>query len=120
MNIHDYIWLAVSAALGLAIHTLAKINSLYKKARASNSEFSFGKYFKDEVISLTISILSITAMVVILPELLHLNPKILGVELTYFVRAAFLLWGYSSNDALVRTLGRASKKMNSEVAEKLK
>jgi hypothetical protein len=120
MNIEDYIWISMCALLGLIIHTLVKINSLYKKARASKSEFNYGGYFKDEKISLAISILSIVAMVVVLPELLHLNPKILGLELTLFVRAAFLLWGYCSNDLLVRILGRASDKINKEVEEKLK
>jgi hypothetical protein len=120
MTLEDYIWCSVAALLGWALHTLVKMRSLDQKAKAAKETFNIGKYFLDEKFSIGISILSIAFLLIVLSEVFHFNPKIAGIEVVYAVRTLCTVWGYASNDLVIRLLGGASKKLNAVIDEKTK
>lgn len=105
----------IAGVIGILLQALFKIQSLKKKAKAGNVEFSTKQYFQDDFIVL------LTSFVIVIAAVFLLGDK--GVKdyedwYTNWPRACFILLGYSANDFGGRVLGQASAKINSVIDKK--
>lgn len=96
--------LLLSGLLGMLFHLLAKMQTLKRDFNVANQEFVYGKFFKEEFISILSSIVFIVIMAFVLPEILTFKP-----EVEDYVRILFVMGGALGSWAFGYFLGKSKK-----------
>lgn len=113
MTLHLYLACFAIALIGMALNTALKMKSLQDKARAANVEFKPGKYFSDDWLSITASLLTIIMFLLFLDNILKWKPAVID-----YVKIGFAFIGYTGSDIASRLFGVVNKKINNVIDTK--
>ncbi len=113
MDLILYIKCFLVAVIGFAIFTGLKMKSMQDKARSGNIQFSAKDYFKDDWISICVSLLTIIMFLLFIDEILNLKPAMIN-----YVLMGFAFVGYTSSDIASRLFSVANKRLNKAIDEK--
>lgn len=107
MTPSNYIECFFVALLGMAISTLLILNSLSRKAKKANLQFSISSYFHDEVFVMAANFLWIITAMLCINWLTAWKP-----EWKNFVVPSFFFIGYLGSDVASRLASVANAKLN--------
>jgi hypothetical protein len=101
---------------GIVFQIGFKIRAIKEKATAGNMDFTAGDYFKNDYISILLSIAAVAALVFFIEDTMNYygNNKFVSPLL----KLIFATVGYSGADIAARLLGRSSKMVNRIIDEK--
>jgi uncharacterized protein YacL len=111
-----YIICFLIGLIGVAFQIIFKIRSLIEKANVGNIRFNWKDYFKQDMFSIILSLLSILLAEFFIRDTLEYyeNSKI-AMPL---IKLTFATLGYAGADISSRLFGRASKMLNSIIDKK--
>lgn len=104
MNLILLIQCTAIGLIGLAIHVLLRLQKMKQLALKSNVTFSVNEYFKQESLSLIISLLVLIVSVMGIDELINWQPYILK-----FVKWFFLVIGFAGDNIVFAFLSKTEK-----------
>lgn len=110
MNLTTYVECFFVALLGMAISTLLILNSLKRKAKKANLEFSIKTYFKDEVFVMAANFLWIIVAMLCINWLTNWKP-----EWKNFIVPGFFFIGYLGSDVASRLASVANARLNKAI-----
>jgi hypothetical protein len=108
-----YLHLFLVALIGFLLHTLIKLRSLSQKAKVGNIPFSVWQYFRDDSLSVAISLTSIVLAVYAADEIIGWHESLEGKS-----KVLFAFYGYVSNDIVSKVFGSYSKIMDRVIDKK--
>jgi hypothetical protein len=86
------------------------MKSLQDKAKAANLVFNPGRYFREDWLSITASILTIVLFLLFLDNILKWKPVIVD-----YIKIGFAFVGYTGSDIASRLFGVVNKKINNVI-----
>jgi hypothetical protein len=98
------------ALVGMALQTVLKMKSLQDKARAANLEFKPWRYFREDWLSITASVLTIILFLLFLDNILKWKPAIVD-----YIKIGFAFVGYTGSDIASRLFGVINKRINNAI-----
>lgn len=111
-----YIVCFLIGLIGVAFQIIFKIRSLIEKATVGNIRFNWKDYFKQDMFSIILSLLSIVlAEFFIRDTLMYVENHTLAMPL---IKLTFATLGYAGADISSRLFGRASKMLNAIIDKK--
>lgn len=111
MTTLTYLWCFIAGLLGMLFHIFAvSMPAVKTRATVANMQFTYGCYFKDEAAAIIANLLTILILLVTLNELVAFKPEVIP-----WLKAAFVLVGYTGSSLLITVLGKASGKINTVV-----
>jgi len=113
MSLSIYFQCFLVALIGWAIHTALKMRALQTKARVANAAWSPVDYFKEDYLSVIVSILTILLFLFLIKELIAWHEK-----LESFILSCSAFIGYASSDIASRLFSVANDRLNKIIDKK--
>lgn len=110
MTFEMYLTCSAVALVGMALNTALKLKSLQDKARLANVEFNIAKYFRNDWLSITASVLTVIMFLLFVDNILKWKPQAAD-----YLKIGFGFIGYTGNDIASRLFGVVNKKINSAI-----
>lgn len=98
------------AVVGMALNMALKLKSLQDKARLANVEFNAKKYFRNDWLSITASVLTIIMFLLFVDNILVWKPIVQG-----YLKIGFGFIGYTGSDIASRLFGVVNKRINAAI-----
>jgi hypothetical protein len=105
-----YVVCFVIAFIGMALQTAMAMQNLQTKARLANIEFKPSNYFREDWLTIVISVLTIFMFMFLINDILTIKPEVKG-----YLKFAFAFIGYFSNDIASRLFSAANKRVNAAI-----
>lgn len=107
-----YIIYTIAGLLGIAIHTVLELRSLKIKAKVANEPFNYSDYFKEDWLSILVSLLTITLALVLLGD-----KGVEKMEGWYkdWARLLFSAIGYMGDSIASRIFGSISSRIDRSI-----
>lgn len=110
MTLELYFQCFIVALLGSLLQSGLKIKSIQDKARKANIEFRPWSYFKDDWLSLGLSVLTIIMFLFFIEEFANFSDRVMQ-----YLKFGFAFIGYTGSDILSRIFSVANKRINNAI-----
>jgi len=107
MQLKLYFVCFIISLVGMAFQIALKMKSLQEKSRVANIEFKPRQYFKEDWLSIAISMLAIILFLLVVDNILKWKPAIVD-----YIKIGFAFVGYAGSDVASRFFGVLNKKIN--------
>jgi hypothetical protein len=110
MTTQLYLQCFIVAILGSLLQSGLKIKSIQDKARKANVVFNPWSYFKDDWLSLSLSVLTIIMFLFFVEEFANFSEVVMQ-----YLKFGFAFIGYTGSDIISRIFSVANKRINDAI-----
>lgn len=111
MDTKLYIWCALSALLGMALHVFAvKLPAALTRAKTANVKLTGMQFLMSELPGLCSTLAAIAIALLVVDEVLNYKPNLSG-----WLKGLFAFYGYTGSSILLAVFGKVGKQLNSIV-----
>ncbi len=103
----DYLTYFFCGLLGISIMVLVKLRALKERSKIANTEFSVISYFKDDLITLLLALVSLLVLLIGGKYIAKYKP-----DWSDWLWLLFVLWGYAGTSILLAFFSKAEAKIN--------
>lgn len=113
MEALDYVIFFIVGVIGCAIHVQLNIRELQMTSRKANVAFKASDYFKEDLLSITISISFLCLVLFFVTDALTLYPKLIN-----WMRGLFAVIGYAGDSLASKLFGQVAKRIADVIDKK--